>query len=119
MSNVLTAAGQIKVFGDSHIEEIAANYDLKVLGKLPIDPSLAKVCDNGQMSCLRATGWRERQTCWKKCSSRQVYQLSKGQMHGVTAALPFFLCRHDRHHCQRRQGLGMLKERMHLWTNKM
>lgn len=49
---------QIKVFGDSHIEEIAANYDLKVLGKLPIDPSLAKVCDNGQIELFEGD-WLE------------------------------------------------------------
>lgn len=38
---------QLHVFGDSHIEEVAAKYDLKVLGRLPIDPTLAASCDNG------------------------------------------------------------------------
>ena len=37
----------IKVFGDSHIEEVAANYDLPVLGKIPMDPLLASACDRG------------------------------------------------------------------------
>jgi len=36
-----------KIFGDSHIEEIAAKYDLKVLAKLPIDPRVAEACDKG------------------------------------------------------------------------
>lgn len=35
------------VFGDSHIEEVAAQYGAKVLGKLPIAPDLAKACDSG------------------------------------------------------------------------
>ncbi len=38
---------QIKIFGDSHIDEIADGYDLKVLGKIPMDAELAKLCDNG------------------------------------------------------------------------
>jgi len=38
-----------KIFGDSHIEDIAAEYDLKVLAKLPIDPILAEACDRGSI----------------------------------------------------------------------
>ena len=38
---------QIKVFGESHIEEIAKEYDIPVLGKLPINPKLAAACDKG------------------------------------------------------------------------
>ena len=35
------------VFGESQIDEVAAKYDLKVLGKLPLDPKLAVACDQG------------------------------------------------------------------------
>ena len=35
------------IYGESHIEEIATQYDIPVLAKLPIDPSLAKHCDQG------------------------------------------------------------------------
>ncbi len=35
------------IYGDSHIEEIAAQYNIPVLAKLPIDPQLAKICDQG------------------------------------------------------------------------
>ena len=38
---------KISVFGESHIDEIAAAYKVPVLGKLPIDPGLAKQCDMG------------------------------------------------------------------------
>ena len=38
---------EIKVFGESHIDEVAAKYNLKVLGKLPMDPLLASACDRG------------------------------------------------------------------------
>ena len=33
---------EINVFGESHIDEIAADLGLKVLGKMPIDPKLAE-----------------------------------------------------------------------------
>jgi Mrp family chromosome partitioning ATPase len=35
------------IFGESKIDEIAAQYDTKVLAKLPIDPELANSVDNG------------------------------------------------------------------------
>ena len=38
---------KISVFGDSHVEVTAAEYGLKVLGRLPINPQLAKLCDAG------------------------------------------------------------------------
>jgi len=36
-----------QVFGDSHLEETAARYGLPILGRLPMDPALARVCDQG------------------------------------------------------------------------
>ena len=44
---------QIQVFGESHIDEVAAKYGLKVLGKLPIDPKLAGACDKGRHRAVR------------------------------------------------------------------
>ena len=38
---------EIKVFGDSHIEEISEKFNIPVLGKLPIDPKLTEACDAG------------------------------------------------------------------------
>lgn len=36
---------KISVFGESHIDEIAADLGVSVLGKMPIDPELAKMAD--------------------------------------------------------------------------
>ena len=36
-----------KIFGDSHIEEIAEKYNLDVLARIPIQPELAGLCDAG------------------------------------------------------------------------
>ena len=35
------------IFGESHIESVAAEYHLPVLARLPIDPQVAKACDSG------------------------------------------------------------------------
>lgn len=40
---------EYKIFGDSHIDEIAQKYDLDVLAKLPIDPRFAESCDKGML----------------------------------------------------------------------
>lgn len=41
---------KISVFGESHIDEIAASLETEVLGKMPIDPSLASLADGGKFS---------------------------------------------------------------------
>lgn len=38
---------QIKIFGDSHIEEIAAELNVPLLGKMPINPIYAEAADAG------------------------------------------------------------------------
>ncbi len=37
----------IQVFGDSHVDDIAAKYGLKVLAKMPINPAFAAAADAG------------------------------------------------------------------------
>ena len=43
---------KINVFGKSHLDEIAAQFDLPVLARLPIDPAVAEAYDNGQMETV-------------------------------------------------------------------
>ncbi|HIX34290.1 MAG TPA: Mrp/NBP35 family ATP-binding protein [Candidatus Gemmiger avium] len=38
---------KISVFGESHVDEVAAKHGLKVLAKMPIDPRLAQNADQG------------------------------------------------------------------------
>lgn len=40
---------QISVFGQSHLAEVAEQFGLPVLARLPIDPQIARCCDGGQM----------------------------------------------------------------------
>ncbi len=40
---------EIKIFGESHIEEIATKYGYSLLAKMPIDPTLASLVDAGEI----------------------------------------------------------------------
>lgn len=43
---------EIKVFGDSHVDEVAKEYGLDVLARVPIDPSLANLADKGAVELM-------------------------------------------------------------------
>ena len=43
---------KIEVFGPSHLDEVAAQFGLPVLARLPIDPSVAQAYDNGLMETV-------------------------------------------------------------------
>ena len=40
---------KIQIFGESHIDEIAAELDIPVLGKMPMDRSFATAADAGRI----------------------------------------------------------------------
>ena len=44
------------IFGDSHVEESAARYDISTVCKLPIDPAFAKASDAGKIEDLACEG---------------------------------------------------------------
>ena len=41
-----------RIFGESHLEEIATAHGLPVLARLPMDPALARACDEGKVESL-------------------------------------------------------------------
>lgn len=43
---------EIKLFGESHVDEIATQYGIDVLAKLPIDPLVATLCDSGKIEII-------------------------------------------------------------------
>lgn len=43
---------EIKVFGDSHVDEVAKEYGLDVLARVPIDPALAGLADKGVIELM-------------------------------------------------------------------
>ena len=48
---------QIKVFGESHVEEVAAQYGLPVLGKIPMTPAISAASDAGDVENLDDGDW--------------------------------------------------------------
>jgi Mrp family chromosome partitioning ATPase len=49
----------IPIFGESHIDEVAAKYGLEVLAKMPMDPKLANMCDKGAIELFEGD-WLEK-----------------------------------------------------------
>lgn len=43
-----------KIFGDSNVDEIAEKYGIKSVIKLPMDPEIARACDEGRMEEIDA-----------------------------------------------------------------
>ena len=44
---------EIKLFGDSKIEEVSAEIGVPVLGKMPLDPEYAKLADEGKFHQIK------------------------------------------------------------------
>ena len=40
---------ELKIFGESHIDEVAGQNGIDLIAKLPIDPAIAKACDEGRI----------------------------------------------------------------------
>ncbi|MCI8624031.1 MAG: Mrp/NBP35 family ATP-binding protein [Provencibacterium sp.] len=49
---------EIPIFGESHIGEVAKDFGLDVLARLPIDPKLAAACDRGMIELFEGD-WLE------------------------------------------------------------
>ena len=43
---------EIKVFGDSHIEEIAEKFGYDLLARIPMDPKLSALIDRGMIELM-------------------------------------------------------------------
>lgn len=61
---------QIPIFGESHIDEIAAEHHLPVLGKIPMNPKLAGACDKGMVELFEGD--------WLEPAVRAILALSEG-----------------------------------------
>lgn len=45
---------EIRLFGESRVEQTAQEFGLPVIGRLPVDPKLAKACDAGAIELFEA-----------------------------------------------------------------
>jgi Mrp family chromosome partitioning ATPase len=51
--------GKHNIFGDSHVEAVAAEQGLDVLARLPLDPRIARACDQGSVEDLQGSWLNE------------------------------------------------------------
>ena len=47
------------IYGESHIESIAKKYGISAVGRLPINPELAALCDSGAIETAKTDGLEE------------------------------------------------------------
>ena len=40
------------IFGESHLDQVAAEYGVCTTARLPIDPAIARACDSGAIETL-------------------------------------------------------------------
>ncbi len=55
---------KISVFGESHIDEVAAEYDIDVLARIPIEPKAARMVDEGAIEYLEED--------WLDCAAEKL-----------------------------------------------
>lgn len=56
---------KINVFGESKIDDVAKKYNVEVIGKLPINPEYAKMCDLGKIEEIESSQISEIIKCIK------------------------------------------------------
>lgn len=62
---------KIEIFGKSHVDEVAAQYDLPVLGKIPMTPSIAAASDAGDVEGLDAPWFSDAMAAIEKAAPVQ------------------------------------------------
>lgn len=60
---------EIKVFGESHIDKIAVDYRLPLLGRIPIDPKLSNASDRGMIELFEGD--------WLKALEDKLVEMAK------------------------------------------
>lgn len=67
-----------QIFGESHIEEIAGQYHLPVLARIPIDPQISTACDRGMIEMLEGN--------WLDSTARTVEKWRNNKMMKIAVA---------------------------------
>ena len=61
---------EIPVFGESHLDEVAKEFNLSVLGRLPIDSKLAAACDKGAIELFEGDWLDDAVKAVENCENR-------------------------------------------------
>ncbi len=63
---------EIPVFGESRLEETAARSGVRVLGRVPLDPEIARLCDAGRAGDIEAPWLRDAAAAVRKTPKRKI-----------------------------------------------
>ena len=63
---------KLQVFGKSHLDEVAKEFDLPVLARLPIDPSVAEAFDGGLMETVDTSAMADVVAAVEKAKSNRT-----------------------------------------------
>lgn len=69
---------QYKIFGESHIDEVAEKYGLDVLARLPMNPEFAAMCDAGKVMDIPNPGLDAEKLLDKAASVKVAASLAGG-----------------------------------------
>lgn len=69
---------QYKIFGESHIDEVAEKYGLDVLARLPMNPEFAAMCDAGKVMDIPNPGLDAERLLDKAASVKVAASLAGG-----------------------------------------
>lgn len=69
---------QYKIFGESHIDDVAKKYGLDVLARLPINPEYAALCDAGKVMDIPNPGINAEQLLDKAAATKVAASLAGG-----------------------------------------
>ena len=59
VAKAVNMAKKMNVFGESHTEQVAEEYGLKLLAQIPIDPKIAQMVDGGQVEYIEMPWFEE------------------------------------------------------------
>ena len=51
---------KIEIYGKSHLEDIAKEYNIEILGRIPLNPEIAKAVDAGNIESIDASKYLSR-----------------------------------------------------------
>lgn len=66
-----------KIFGDGHVNEVAAKYEIGTISEIPINQKIAAACDKGMIELLTATGL----TTWLRLVLPRTIRTSTTECH--------------------------------------
>ena len=67
---------EYKIFGESHIDEIAEKHNLKILARIPIDPRISAACDKGMIELFEGDWFNSISQLLEKTEEKEMMRIA-------------------------------------------